>query len=125
MADPTHITVTAPDGRRTPIHSDDGVEPGGGQLYITAGSVRRVRYSQAIRRAINRGDLVPCDANGAQCAIALAAAPDDLGLTTAAPPRRPYAPEPVPELAPEPLPPPEEALDVEPELDDHHDTEAP
>jgi hypothetical protein len=86
MPNLTHVTVTAPEGKRTPIHPDDGVEPGGAQLHVVAPNVYRVRYSQAIRRACGRGDLIPCDANGAPVAsLELAAAPDDLKAGKAKP----------------------------------------
>lgn len=78
MPAPTHISVTAAAGRKPPIHSDDGREPGGGLLLADEDSVIRVRYSQAIRRAIGRGDLVPCNMDGAPCTVALAAAPAEL-----------------------------------------------
>lgn len=78
MPDPTHITVTAPAGRITPIHSRDGGSITGTQPQVVAGEVHRVRYSQDVRRAIGRGDLIPCDMNGARVGIELAAAPDDL-----------------------------------------------
>lgn len=81
MPAPFHITVTAPPGRVTPIHTTDGAEPGGAQLRVIEGEVFRVRFvgSQAIRRAIARGDLVMCDLNGAPVASAeLAACPTDL-----------------------------------------------
>lgn len=83
MPNPTHITVTAPPDRVTPIHKEDGIEPSGAQLRVTAGRVVRVRYSQSVRRAIGpilgRGDLIPCNMSGAAVAsIDLAAAPEDL-----------------------------------------------
>lgn len=80
MPDPAFITVTAPQGKRTPIHHLDGAEPGGGLLCVEAGQAVRVRYagSQSIRRSIARGDLIPCDMNGAAVGVALAAAPDEL-----------------------------------------------
>jgi hypothetical protein len=65
MPDPTHITVTAPPDRVTPIHKDDGVEPNGAQLRVTSAVTVRVRYSQSVRRAIARGDLIPCNMSGA------------------------------------------------------------
>lgn len=66
MTAPSHITVTAPPGVTAPIHPTDGHEPGGGQLRVTCHMVARVRYagSQSIRRAIARGDLVPCNMDG-------------------------------------------------------------
>lgn len=79
MPEPAYILVTAPTGRVTPIHATDGFDPGGGLLYVTDGTVCRVRYSQAIRRAIARADLFPCDMNGAAVGLELATAPDDIG----------------------------------------------
>lgn len=84
-ARPTHIFVTAPPGRVTPIHRDDGIEPGGAVMYVRPGEVCRVRYwigdertSQTVRRSVNRGDLILCDMNGALVdSFELAAAPDD------------------------------------------------
>lgn len=79
MPNPTHITVTAPPDRVTPIHKDDGQEPSGAQLRVIAGRVARVRYSQTTRRAIARGDLIACNMSGAAVAsVDLAAAPDEL-----------------------------------------------
>lgn len=80
MTAPSHITVTAPAGVTTPIHPTDGHEPGGGQLRITSDVVARVRYagSQSIRRAIARGDLVPCNMDGAPVAsVDLAWCPEE------------------------------------------------
>lgn len=59
-----YVRVTAPEGRRTPIHEDDGVDVGAVMLYVEPGSIRRVRWSQTVRRARNRGDLILCDMNG-------------------------------------------------------------
>lgn len=81
MPAPSHITVTAPPGRRTPIHPDDGREPGGGQLCAVDGEVIRVRFagSTSIRRSIGRRDLILCNMDGAPVESAeLAAAPDEL-----------------------------------------------
>jgi hypothetical protein len=64
MSRPKHITVTAPPGRRTPVHDKDGVEPGGGQLFVTEDDVARIQYSQTTIRSINRGDLVACNMDG-------------------------------------------------------------
>jgi hypothetical protein len=76
---PTHITVTAPPGRLTPVHIDDGIEPGSAQLQVTSGHVCRVRYSHTIVRSIGRGDLIMCDANGAPVAsVELAASPQEI-----------------------------------------------
>ena len=97
MNDPEFITVTAPPGKVTPVHKDDGREPGGGQLRVTADVVVRVRLrdSHTMRRSIARGDLIPCNMDGAQVASAhLAAAPDELpgGRLTLKPFQRPLSP---------------------------------
>jgi hypothetical protein len=59
---PKHITVTAPEGRKTPIHPMDGAEPGNALLHVEPGTTARVRYSAEVRRSIARGDLIPVDA---------------------------------------------------------------
>lgn len=79
MAPPTHVTVTAPPGRRTPVAPADGVEPGGGLLYVTQDAVHRVRYSHTVIRSIGRRDLTLCNMNGAPVESAeLASAPEPL-----------------------------------------------
>jgi len=78
MPAPTHITVTAPAGRTTPISKRDGASIDGTQLQVVAGVIHRVSYSQDVRRAIARGDLVPCDMDGKECGADLASAPDAL-----------------------------------------------
>jgi hypothetical protein len=75
---PSHITVTAPEGRLTPIHPDDGVEPGGHLMYVRAGHVRRVALSMDVRRYILDEDLIPCKPDGTPCSIDDAAAPEDI-----------------------------------------------
>lgn len=76
MALPTHILVTAPDGRRTPVDARDGVEPGGGQLCVTSDVVCRVRYSHTTVRSVGRRDLILCDMDGNPVdSVELAAAP--------------------------------------------------
>lgn len=78
MALPTHVTVTAPPGRRTPVHHEDGVEPGGDPLHLVSGKVRRVKYSQTTMRSIARGDLILCNMDGHAVESAeAAAAPDE------------------------------------------------
>lgn len=80
MANPTHVFVTAPEGRLTPVAHADGVGPGGGQLLVSSKHVDRVRYTHTTIRSINRGDLVLCNMQGSVVATAaLAAAPEDLG----------------------------------------------
>jgi hypothetical protein len=75
----THVTVTAPEGRKTPIPPEDGIEPGGGLMHVQPGFVRRVRYSHATLRAIDRRDLFLCDLDGTPVdSVALAAAPVEL-----------------------------------------------
>lgn len=65
---PTHILVTAPKGRKCPIHPSDGSDAGG-LLFVEHGEgeaprVTRVKYSQDIRRAIGDGDLIPSKLDG-------------------------------------------------------------
>jgi len=64
MAIPTHVTVTAPEGRMTPIHPDDGVDAGNRRLFVEHGFISRVRWTQTTRRARNRGDLILCNMSG-------------------------------------------------------------
>lgn len=92
MADPAYITVTAPEGRQTPVNRRDGLELDGAQLCATSGWIIRVRYagSSDIRRSIRRGDLIMCDMNGAPVAsVDLAIAPNDLPGGRIAIPREP------------------------------------
>jgi len=81
MADDVFVYVTAPEGRRTPIHRDDGREPGNKQLHVLPGTVSRVRWSQHTRRAAGRIDLVLSKRNGmpAQTFEEAIAEFDDLG----------------------------------------------
>lgn len=72
-----YITVTAPPGVITPIHEEDGSGPSG-QLRVTSADVAKVRYSRTTMRAIGRGDLIPCDMNGARVGVHLAIPPDDM-----------------------------------------------
>lgn len=63
---PTHITVTAPEGRKTPIHPNDGSDPESPTLmFVEHGTIARVKYSADVRRAIARGDLIAVDGDGA------------------------------------------------------------
>jgi hypothetical protein len=79
MAPLTHVTVIAPPERRTPVDAADGVEPGGGPLYVTADEVRRIKYSHTTIRSIGRGDLILCNMDGEPVAsVDLAAAPVEL-----------------------------------------------
>ena len=79
MAAITHVTVTAPEGRRTPVNPEDGVEPGGGQMFVTSADVCRVRYTHTTIRSIGRKDLILCNMDGAPVASAeLASAPEHL-----------------------------------------------
>lgn len=79
MNHPTHVTVTAPDGRLTPIHPDDGVGLGGAPLRVDSARVARVRWSQTTRRAVERGDLILCTRAGKAVPTAReAACPEDL-----------------------------------------------
>lgn len=71
---PTHILVTAPEGRKTPIGANDASDPTGGLLLVEPGRVTRVRYSQDVRRSVARGDLLPCNLHGTTVALEQAAA---------------------------------------------------
>lgn len=81
MTVPAYITVTAPPGRVTPMHPSDCAGLGPGQPTVSAGEIVRVRCagSQTVRRAVGRGDLIPCDMNGARVeSYELAACPEEL-----------------------------------------------
>jgi len=79
MALPTHVTVTAPEGRTTPVASQDGIGPGGEQLRVKSGGVERVAYSHTTLRSLRRGDLLLCNMDGKLVdSVELAAAPKDL-----------------------------------------------
>lgn len=60
----THVLVTAPEGRSTPVCEKDGREPGGAQLVVVAGEIRRVKFSHTTIRSVNRGDLILCNMDG-------------------------------------------------------------
>ena len=61
---PAFLTVTAPEGRTTPIAPNDAADPTGLVLTVTSDVVCRVRYSSDVRRAIACGDLIPCTVAG-------------------------------------------------------------
>lgn len=78
MALPTHVLVTALPDRRTPVDASDGIEPGGAPLHVTDDVICRVRLSQTSLRAINRRDLILCNADGVHVdSVDMAAAPAD------------------------------------------------
>lgn len=78
MAPITHVNVTAPEGRRTPIDHNDGVGPGGRQMHVTSDVVARVAWSQSTYRSAARGDLILCNMDGTPVASAdLAASPSE------------------------------------------------
>lgn len=60
---PTHIFVTAPDGRMPPLHPSDA-SGGLGLVHAEHGKVTRVKYSAEVRRAITDGDLIPTTIGG-------------------------------------------------------------
>lgn len=72
---PEYITVTAPKDRKVPINPNDGTDPNGTILFVTSEGVTRVRYSQDVRRSINRGDLIPCTLDGKKCDLEKANSP--------------------------------------------------
>ena len=71
---PTHILVTAPEGRKCPIHPSGGSDVGG-LLYVEHGRVTRVKYDQDLRRSIARGDLIPCKLDGSPISTLVEAEP--------------------------------------------------
>ncbi len=86
----THIHVTAPEGKLTPVNTADAVEPGGHIMYVRPGEVRRVAYSQTTRRSVGRRDLLLCNLHGALVdSYDLASAPEEIPggrrIITAAP----------------------------------------
>lgn len=76
---PKFIYGTAPEGRKTPIAPSDGTDPAtGGILMLEPGRVTRIAYSQDVRRAIARGDILTCNMEGATVSLEGADAPDAL-----------------------------------------------
>lgn len=58
MSKPTHVQVTAADGRIVPIASSTATAPGGQLLLVRPGDSVELPYTSDVRRSINRGDLV-------------------------------------------------------------------
>jgi hypothetical protein len=78
MATITHVLVTAPEGRRTPVAPEDGIAPGGHQLVVTSDVVVRVGWSQTTYRSHKRGDLILCNMDGDPVdSVELAACPKE------------------------------------------------
>lgn len=61
---PTHITVTAAEGRLVPLHSGTAVGPGRSHKQVEPGEVVRVPYDSFVRRRVAAGDLVLCNTDG-------------------------------------------------------------
>jgi len=80
MEEKRYITVTAPPGLKVPVHKEDGRCPDGlPVLLVEADTVCRVAYSSSTRRAIKRGDLVPCNMAGTTVPLEQADCPKPLG----------------------------------------------
>ena len=58
MSKPTHVFVTAAQGRLCPIAARDATGPGGTLLIVKPGDVHRLPYSSFVRRRLAAGDLV-------------------------------------------------------------------
>lgn len=64
MAQPTHVFVTAAEGRKVPIPSNEASAPGAALLLCEPGKVYRLPYTTHTRRRITSGDLVLTDQGG-------------------------------------------------------------
>lgn len=110
MSIPTHIFVTAAEGREVPVPLSEGSAPGSTLLRCKPGKVYRLQNTSYTRRRILAGDLMPTTIGGVKVAELEQAAAGDLGKAhelgpdgdvipkAAEPP--PPAPEPVAEPAP-------------------------
>lgn len=64
MTIPTHVFVTAADGREVPMPQNEVSAPGGVLLRCVAGKRYRVPWTTYTRRRINSGDLILVDDAG-------------------------------------------------------------
>lgn len=64
MATPTHVFVTAAEGREVPMPQNEVSAPGGVLLRCLPGKRYRVPWTTYTRRRINSGDLVLVDDAG-------------------------------------------------------------
>jgi hypothetical protein len=61
---PTHVYVTAAEGRECPIPSNEATAPGGSLLRVLPGKRYRLPWSQYTRKRVRSGDLVLVNAGG-------------------------------------------------------------
>jgi hypothetical protein len=85
---PTHVFVTAAEGRLVPVPPNEASAPGSVLLKCEAGKVYRLPWSSYVRRRILAGDLLLCNQWGTKVSDASAAeAPvvklDDTGAVAA------------------------------------------
>lgn len=64
MATPTHVFVTAAEGREVPMPQNEVSAPGGVLLRCLPGKRYRVPWTTYTRRRINSGDLLLIDTDG-------------------------------------------------------------
>lgn len=75
---PTHVFVTAAEGREVPIPPSEGSAPGAMLLRCKPGKVYRLMWSTYTRRRILAGDLLPTTIGGLKVAELEQAAAGDL-----------------------------------------------
>lgn len=84
MATPTHVFVTAAEGRLVPIPANEGSAPGAALLKCEAGKLYRLPWSTYTRKRIAGGDLVLVNRGGTKVdSPEAAAAPDVLKVDDA------------------------------------------
>lgn len=81
MANPTHIYVTAAEGREVPFPPSEVSAPNGVLLRALPGKAYRVPYTTYTRKRINSGDAIMCDIRGNPVRdLASAAAPREVNV---------------------------------------------
>lgn len=78
MSKPTHVFVSAAEGREVPIPTSEATAPGAQLLKCRHGRVYRLPWSTYTRRRINATDLYLTDSIGRRVANELEAAAPDL-----------------------------------------------
>lgn len=71
---PTHVFVTAAEGRLVPVPPNEASAPGSTLLKCEPGKVYRLPWTTYTRKRINAGDLVLCNMYGTRVATVEAAA---------------------------------------------------
>lgn len=80
MSKPTHIYVTAAEGREVPVPPSEASAPGAQLLKCLPGKVYVLPNSTYTRRRLLSGDLLPCDRAGKIVGdVDQASAPAELG----------------------------------------------